>query len=197
MHFVSPDGLNVHSRLVDAFVDDTALGFTDDGTVSYDELVQRLEDVAQTWEKLLHYSGGALNLSKCSWFVMYWDWRAGRPVIRQSTDDPTTQVHLSQGQSLAKVPIKRQDLHTSTRILGVFQNPMGDFSHHIRVMKIKADAYSHQIKSPRLSYSDVRVFVRTTYEPSMRYSLPAIAIDEENGLDSNEDYTNYCSENGI
>ncbi|KAI2497820.1 hypothetical protein MHU86_16654 [Fragilaria crotonensis] len=50
-------------------------------------------------------------------------------------------------------------------------------------MKTKADAYFHQIKSPRLSSSDVRVFVRTTYEPAMRYSLPAIAIDEEE-LDS-------------
>jgi hypothetical protein len=84
---------------------------------------------------------------------------------------------------MAKVPIKRQELHEPTRLLGVFQNPLGDFSHHIQVLKSRADAYSNQIKSPRLSSSDVRVFARTTYEPAMRYSLPAIAIDEEE-LDS-------------
>jgi len=183
MSFVSPDGLNVHSRLVDAFVDDTALGFTDDGKASFEELIHRLEEVAQTWEKLLHYSGGALNLSKCSWFVMYWDWRAGRPVIRRSDESATAQVQLSQGQSTEKARIPRQELHQSTRILGVLQNPLGDFSQHVRVMKDKADMYSHQIKSPRLSADDIRIFVRTNYEPAMRYSLPAIAIDEEE-LDS-------------
>ena len=52
--FQSPDGINKHSRLVDKFVDDAALGLTDDGSMSYDELVGSVEDVAQTWEKLLH-----------------------------------------------------------------------------------------------------------------------------------------------
>ena len=179
MRFASPDGLNVHSRLVDAFVDDTALGFTDEGEVSFDELVKRLEEVAQTWEKLLHYSGGALNLAKCSWFVMYWDWRAGRPVIRRCEESSASTVCLSQGESSSKVQIKRQELHKATRLLGVFQNPMGDFTEHVRVLKQKADQYSGQIKSPRLTAGDVRVFVRTTYEPAMRYSLPAMAIDEE------------------
>ena len=84
MSFKSPDEKNVHSRLVDAFVDDTALGFTDDGSISLATImVSQLETMAQTLEHLLHLSGGALNLSKCSWFVMYWDWKNGRPVIRE------------------------------------------------------------------------------------------------------------------
>ena len=125
-----------------------------------------------------------LNLWKCSWFVMYWDWRSGRPVIQSSDDSATATVHLSQGQSKEKASIQHQELHKSTQILGVFQSPLGDFSQYVRVMKEKADMYSHQIKSPRLSApDDVRIFVRATYEPAMRYSLPAIAIDEEE-LDS-------------
>ncbi|KAI2491084.1 hypothetical protein MHU86_23466 [Fragilaria crotonensis] len=56
MSFRSSDGVNTHSRLVDAFVDDTALGFTDNGSMSFEDLVTSLEDLAQTWEKLLHYS---------------------------------------------------------------------------------------------------------------------------------------------
>jgi hypothetical protein len=34
-------------------------------------------------------------------------------------------------------------------------------------------------KQPRLSAADVRIFRRTTYVPSMRYGLAAVAIDEE------------------
>ncbi|KAI2491600.1 hypothetical protein MHU86_22972 [Fragilaria crotonensis] len=119
MSFRSSDGVNTHSRLVDAFVDDTALGFTDNGSMSFEDLVTSLEDLAQTWEKLLHYSGGSLNLSKCSWFVMYWDWRSGRPILREQTIDPLATVRLSQGQDPHRVVIRRQSLNQATRILGL------------------------------------------------------------------------------
>ncbi|KAI2506763.1 hypothetical protein MHU86_7658 [Fragilaria crotonensis] len=118
--FRSADGSIAHSRLVDAFVDDTALGFTDDGSRSFEELVTTLEQIAQTWEKVLHFSGGALNLSKCSWYAMVWDWRKGRPQLREIL--PTDkEVQLTQGSGSIPVTIKRQELNQSTRILGVHQ----------------------------------------------------------------------------
>jgi hypothetical protein len=59
--FRSADGTIHHRRLVDAFVDDTAaLGLSDNGSRSLEDLVASLETIAQMWEKLLHYSGGAL-----------------------------------------------------------------------------------------------------------------------------------------
>jgi len=54
--FRSADGTIHHERLVDAFVDDTAIGLTDDGTRSLTQLVSALESAAQTWEQLLHFS---------------------------------------------------------------------------------------------------------------------------------------------
>ena len=91
--FRSPDGTLDHRRLVDAFVDDTAIGLTDDGDLPLVDLIAKLEKVAQTWEQLLHYSGRSLNLGKCSWYVMYWDWRHGRPHLRKpAADDPTVNL---------------------------------------------------------------------------------------------------------
>lgn len=181
--FRSADGKIHHRRLVDAFVDDTAIGMTDDGELTLPELVTALESVAQTWEQLLHFSGGALNLSKCSWYVMFWDWQHGRPVLREiKADDP--KIQLYQGSNKCKlVAIRRQNLHESSRILGVHQNPLGNFSDHIKVLKQKADKYAGCIRSSRLTSSEIRVFHRSIYKPAMLYSLPAIAIDEEE-LDS-------------
>ena len=69
--FRSPDGNLDHHRFVDAFVDDTALGLTDDGSLTFSALVtSALERIAQIWEQILYFSGGALNLKKCSWFIM-------------------------------------------------------------------------------------------------------------------------------
>ncbi len=177
--FRSADGKIQHERLIDAFVDDTAIGMTYDGSKSLTEMISSLETVAQTWEQLLHYSGGALNLSKCSWYAMFWDWRRGRPEMREiSEDDPSIQLYQG-SKTTPMVPIRRQKLTDSTRILGVYQTPTGDFSDHIQTLKKKADQYSGYLRSPRLTPRDVRVFHRSIYTPAMRYSLPAIAGDKE------------------
>jgi hypothetical protein len=65
MTFIDPLTKKPHSRLADAYVDDTMLGKSDSGDLSYDDLIGWLLLIAQTWERLLSYSGGALNLSKC------------------------------------------------------------------------------------------------------------------------------------
>ncbi|KAI2497422.1 hypothetical protein MHU86_17080 [Fragilaria crotonensis] len=94
-HFSNPQASIQSSRLVDAFVDDTSLGFTDTHS-TYEDMIQRLQAISQTWEHLLHLSGGALNLKKCSWYILYWDWKNGRPVLRApQPTDPT--VTLQQG----------------------------------------------------------------------------------------------------
>jgi hypothetical protein len=58
---------------VSAFVDDTNQGVMDHtGTLSLPELMKQMRKAGQLWETLLHISGGALNLEKCSWTIQYW-----------------------------------------------------------------------------------------------------------------------------
>ena len=130
------------------------------------------------WEQLLFFSGGSLNLSKCSWYIMYWDWKQGRPILRKLQDDDSTVV-LRRGESESKTQIKRLETNKSSPILGVIQTPEGDFADHIAMLKSKADKYAGYLRSPRLTAFDVKIFHRTMYGPAMRYSLPAVAVDEE------------------
>ena len=167
-----------HSRSSDAFVDDTSVGFTSSDESSYPDLISRLETVAQTWEKLLHLSGGKLNLKKCSFFVLRWEWNLGRPVLRKIIPtDPT--IRLTQGSSTDPHEIRRTSLDESTRMLGVLLNPMGDFTDHLKSLKLKADTFARRIRSPRLTETDVTIFHRSIYVPAMRYSLAAVAANEE------------------
>lgn len=178
MNFAPISGARSHSRSSDAFVDDTSVGFTSSDNTSYSDLISRLEQAAQTWEKLLTLSGGKLNLSKCSWYILRWDWQNGRPIIRKQHQDDR-KVVLTSGVTSNKTTIQRQSLESSSRMLGVYLNPMGDFSDHLKMMKKKADDFSRRILSPRLTETDVAIFHRSIYIPSMRYSLAAIAADEE------------------
>jgi hypothetical protein len=57
----------------DAYVDDTATGVNDaylDDPLPFEEMVKNLQDTTQTWERILHSSGGALNLKKCFWYLI-------------------------------------------------------------------------------------------------------------------------------
>jgi hypothetical protein len=118
------------------------------------------------------------NLSKCSWYVMVWDWRQGCPHLRDITPiDP--EVKLTQVTGSEYVTIARHDLRTSSRILDVYQTPLGDFTDHMEVLKKKADQFARWLKSPRLQPKDIRVFHKTVYVPSMQYSMPALAVNEE------------------
>jgi hypothetical protein len=65
---------------VGAFVDNTNQGVMDPiALLSPAELVDQLRKAGQTWEKLLHISGGCLNLAKCSWTLQYWQWPNSPP----------------------------------------------------------------------------------------------------------------------
>ncbi|KAI2502522.1 hypothetical protein MHU86_11954 [Fragilaria crotonensis] len=118
-------------------------------------------------------------MAKCSWYVMYWEWEKGCPRLREITPtDPT--IRLQQGSNVsATTEIRRTRLDESTRMLGVYLNPLGDFGYHIDVLKKKADGYASRLISSRLTANDIRIFHRSIYVPAMRYSLATIAADEE------------------
>ncbi|KAI2488890.1 hypothetical protein MHU86_25944 [Fragilaria crotonensis] len=178
--FESPTRHMHHSRLVDAFVDDTYLGVNDFlSELTMEQLVERLQHIAGTWERLLAISGGALNLKKCSWYAMYWDWKQGRPKLRSiQPDDPT--IHLTTSfSSLPAQEIPRMSLDVSSRVLGVHLSPSGSFSDAIRSYKKKADIFAARLKSPRIGFSDAIMFHRLIYIPTMRYGLAALAASEE------------------
>lgn len=179
--FESPSRQIQQCRLVDAYVDDTSLGLTDNlSDSSLEEMIARLQIIAQTWEHLLSLSGGALNFKKCSWYVVYWDWENGRPRLRPiKPDDPTITLCTSVGPQHAQ-EIPRMPTEASSRVLGVHLSPSGDFSDMIRLYKKKADQFAARLHSPQIRASEARIFHRSIYVPTMRYGLAAlVASDNE------------------
>jgi hypothetical protein len=139
-----------------------------------------METIAQNWERLLFYSGGALNLKKCSWSMLQWEWKQGRPTLyrRQAEDANISIITKSTGVPTTSV-IQYNPPNQSTRILGVHLNPLGDFTDQLAILKKKSHQMSTRIKSSRISAENMHTFLRTMYAPAMLYALPAMAVDEE------------------
>jgi hypothetical protein len=64
-------------------------------------------------------------------------------------------------------------------MLGVYLNWMGDFGYHLKELNKKADGYAMRLAGSKLTAVGIRIFHRSICVPAMRYSLPAVAIDEE------------------
>ncbi len=76
MSYKSPDSTISVVQYSDAFVDDTQNGLTDAHLLtawSLPRIIEQLQHMAQTWERILTFSIGSLELSKCSYFILYWN----------------------------------------------------------------------------------------------------------------------------
>ena len=177
--FRSPDSPSRHERLIDAFVDDTSLVFTDSYCrLTPEQMIHKMATIAQNWESLLSYSGGSLNLKKCSWSLTSWEWRHGRPKLRSRDHaDPSITIRTTKNED---AEIRYTPPQESTRVLGVYLNPIGDFTKQLQVLKEKSDRMANQLQSSRITANNMETFLRTMYTPAMTYVLPSVAADEEN-----------------
>lgn len=171
IYFSSPSGS--HSRLSDAFLDDTYLGFTIFRVFSRSITNHRSKVGTPSiliWPEV--------KLEKCSWYILRWEWKQGRLVIRPIL--PTDRaVQLKTGCSDNMIVIRRSHLDESQRMLGVIMNPMVILEITFKFLKSKVDTFAQRLLSPRLSSRDFRIFHRSAYIPSMRYGLSAVTLDEE------------------
>lgn len=110
---------------------------------------------------------------------MHWTWDKGRPTLTPDSPIDKTLQLTTQGNDDVRTNIQRSPLSKSNRILGVYLSPDGNFTTQLQILKKKADDFAYSLRSPRLTPQDVITFHRTTYGPSMRYVLPALAVDEE------------------
>ena len=133
MFFSSPDG--------DCFVRYTTVGFVDDSTCitggdsndTYEELKSKMTQDAQLWHDLLYVSGGKLELPKCGYHIVYWDFDDfGIPQMKITKDNESI---ILQDDSGTNVTIGAKSIFQPRKNLGHYKAPGGDRS--IQVSKIE------------------------------------------------------------
>ncbi len=99
MYFADP-WQNLHSEWnADSYVDNASTRVNNvihDEPLHWMEMFALMQSVAQIWEWLLYSSGGALELPKCFWYLMYWEWVKGRPSLIPNVAMPGM-IALTQG----------------------------------------------------------------------------------------------------
>ena len=168
--FHTPDGKIVEARAADAFVDDTDLYISVD--VPFAELASQAQTVAQHWEQLLYTSGGALNLAKCFWYGVTWEWINGIPSMKPISESPAT-IDLTAGHGTTTHTITRKECWEGMRTLGVRLSPLGNFldEHEYRLQQFKGLAQN--IQSSPISRFDAYLGYVTILQRMLHYPLGA------------------------
>ena len=125
MIFKSPDGDITLRISIIGFVDDsTCTTGATPGTTNTD-LLQKTQEDAQLWHDLLWVSGGKLELPKCGYHTINYEFhQSGVPYISHSSTDGGATISLKTAQGL-EIPIKAKNVYTTRKNLGHFKAPAG------------------------------------------------------------------------
>jgi len=110
--FPSPNVRIFTERNGEAYVNDTTLWMMA-MVGSMQILLRKAEQQAQSWERLLWMTGGALNLKKCFWYHIEWKWTAtGAPAMMTIDKTPGWTIQLTQGSDhKSPITIKRVEVN--------------------------------------------------------------------------------------
>jgi hypothetical protein len=163
-----------------AFVDDATVFLNDIDTPTMDEatLTESLQNKAQSWERLLHTTGGALKPSKCFCYIMIWDWASGFPILR-SKRKITHPITIIDSPSHQPVTINMKGYGEAERTLGVRIAPIGTQTSEIAWLTEKAATFAKRISQGHLSREEAAVAYHSVYIPRMTYSLGSTTLSPD------------------
>ena len=140
------------------------------------ELIAKGQECAQTWERVLHSSGGALELKKCFWCMVYWQWANGRPEMVPNIGCPGI-IALTSGNAPNYAVIPRLEAWEARRTLGARPAPDGNYRKEGEFLMSKANQRASRLAASNLSEMDVFIFHRSARAVSMTCSLPATTLE--------------------
>jgi len=160
----------------EAFVDYAGLG-TNQGDTHL-QLAHNLQILAQRWEKLLYSTGGALNLSKCFWFLLLWRWIQGEPVLHTSLTAPAT-LQMTSEDNAELYTIPRIEAAASYRTLGVHISPSGNNTGALKVFKQIALDYCSTITGSSLTRQEALTSYIQYLLPKLRFQPPVLSLSQQ------------------
>ena len=173
--YCTPDRLNRFELGMAGFVDDSN-GQTnqferDEIEHTWKLVLQYAQDNAQLWTELLHASGGALELSKCSFHLLRWSFSiSGAPVLTVPDDLPDLVARDPQTSNKHILPMLSP--YKAHKTLGHYKEPSGSQTEQGKQLQtLCTDQVSFLWKSP-LTRLEAWYFYKACFLPSVSYPLP-------------------------
>jgi hypothetical protein len=171
----------------DAFVDDAQLGCCAPLPSGHHDpsqllpprrLISGLQYLAQSWERLLFTTGGALNLQKSFWILLTWQWNKGVAWLQTPAQAPA-ELYLTAGYNPLPIAVPRLCPSEGFRTLGVHISPSGSMQLSVRKLQEASLAYTTAITGSRLNRSAALWSYLLYLMPKLTYPAPALTLSQE------------------
>jgi ribonuclease HI/exonuclease III len=185
-------GMTVSSPFESLLVTILAIFYVDDGMPGVNDsqerdalplelLLQQAEDATQSWERLLFASGGALEMSKCFAYVLYWDLADGKHRLilpdeipgglteSERTEGPISLTYGDQSSALHK--LETVSPWVGRRTLGVRIAPAGTWCDEFQYRRTQSRDLALKIAGSALSRETARTGYYMMVRPKLEYPL--------------------------
>jgi hypothetical protein len=152
------------------FVDDSTgqvNAFFADDAPPLDSLIKMMAADAQLRNDFLHVSGGLLEVSKCSYHILYFDFRPnGIPFMKGSSDGPPLQ--LTDSATDANIQVKAKSAFMTHKTLGHFKAPAGTSLTHLKMLEKKTSLLARQLSTSPANRAQALLFYWSIYLATIR-----------------------------
>ena len=162
------------SRTIDAYVDDANNGVNDgdqQDDIKYTELLMRLEQSSQQWERILNITGGNLNLQKCFCSLLTWKWDCETPSPSTLLEEPG-EMEITNSVTGRRATIERLESNQSFKLLGVWVQLHGPMKIHLSELQKKIRELTRNICKSELTNSESMTAYKRVAFKQLEYSLP-------------------------
>jgi len=134
-------------------------------------IADQITKVSQRAEKL-YASGGTLELSKCAWYALTWQWDPkGKAHLQANIDTPADLLLTSGGYQRDTVRIPRLGPDQASKTWGCYIAPNGSSETQVKVLLKKAEQFKHVMSSPSDSKVDAYIQYRVFFFPVTSFPL--------------------------
>ncbi|KAI2491874.1 hypothetical protein MHU86_22670 [Fragilaria crotonensis] len=180
--YCNPDWTNRNQVSMIGFVDDSNgqvnSFFDHESPETLQALIEKARTNAIAWSELLHATGGALELTKCSYHVAFWKFSSqGAPVLSNiSREIPPLHIldpFTGQEQVLEYLPPS-----VAHKTLGHYKEPMGLQKMQFRQLKAKVTTSLRFFGVTIFTRDEAWTFYRSCYIPAVVYPLTSSFLSQ-------------------
>ena len=115
------------------------------------------------WEELLHATGGKLELQKCFFYMMYWEFDREGVARLTKTEEAACEVKIRDSESGTDVHIEQKDCNEAHKTQGAMETPSGNYVPEANRLVEKAQAVAQRISMAMINHHEAHTIYRSMY----------------------------------
>jgi hypothetical protein len=183
-HEEQADGILFESPDTELMIKMTLAGFVDDSTSctgiteqeSLEDLIQKMREDAQLWHDLLWCSGGKLELSKCGYHIIHYNFDdSGIPKMMHH---PSEKISLKDAEG-GDVNIVGKSIYQPRLNLGHLKAPARTGIKHFNKVLTNATGMADAVVKCGGTRDESRMYYDTVWRPAVEYTLAQSFLSEK------------------